>query len=64
MEFTLQSPAFIEGEEIPIRYSAEGKNVSPPLSWSTPPRGTQSLALIVEDPDAPGPMAPKQLTVV
>ena len=50
MTMTLTSPAFAAGDEIPIRYTCEGDDVSPPLAWSTPPAGTKSLALIVDDP--------------
>ncbi len=53
MAFVLASPAFKEGEEIPSRYTNEGANVSPPLTWSDPPEGTRSFVLIMEDPDAP-----------
>ena len=59
MSLTLTSPAFAEGGEIPPRYTCEGEDVSPPLAWSTPPTGTRSLTLIVDDPDAPDPKAPK-----
>jgi Raf kinase inhibitor-like YbhB/YbcL family protein len=52
-EFELTSIAFNDGQPIPRKYSCEGDNVSPPLDWSAPPEGTQSLALIVHDPDAP-----------
>jgi Raf kinase inhibitor-like YbhB/YbcL family protein len=52
-EFILTSSAFSHGEPIPARYSCEGENLSPPLSWSGWPEGTRSLALIVDDPDAP-----------
>jgi Raf kinase inhibitor-like YbhB/YbcL family protein len=52
-EFTLKSPGFEQGEQIPRRNSCEGEDVSPALSWSGEPQGTRSLALIVEDPDAP-----------
>jgi len=54
MRFTLTSSAFKDGETIPVKYTCSGKDVSPPLRWSPPPRGTQSLALIADDPDAPG----------
>lgn len=47
------SPAFTEGEEIPAKYSCKGENVSPPLSILNTPAGTESLALILHDPDAP-----------
>lgn len=46
-------PAFDNGERIPRHYTADGENVSPPLSWSDPPPGTKSIALICDDPDAP-----------
>lgn len=51
---TLTSPAFVDGGTIPARYTCDGENVPPPLSWSRPPAGTRALALTVEDPDAPG----------
>ncbi len=50
---TLTSPAFPAGGEIPRKYTCDGENISPPLAWDAPPLGTQSLALIMEDPDAP-----------
>ena len=59
MSFALTSPAFAAGGEIPTRYTCEGDDISPPLAWSAPPAGTKSLALIVDDPDAPDPKAPK-----
>lgn len=52
--FVLSSPTFGEGEQIPARYSCNGEDVSPPLAWGEPPEGTKSLALIMDDPDAPG----------
>jgi Raf kinase inhibitor-like YbhB/YbcL family protein len=52
-DFELTSTAFEEGKPIPRKYSCDGDNVSPPLSWSSPPDGTRSLALILHDPDAP-----------
>lgn len=51
--FQLTSPAFTPGALIPARHTCSGENLSPPLEWTTPPPGTQSLALIVDDPDAP-----------
>lgn len=51
----LSSPAFANGARLPPRFTADGEGVSPPLVWGTLPEGTQSLALIVEDPDAPSP---------
>ena len=59
MAFTLSSPAFEHEGRIPRRYTCEGEDLSPPLTWSDPPDGTAALALIVEDPDAPDPAAPK-----
>jgi Raf kinase inhibitor-like YbhB/YbcL family protein len=56
---TLNSPAFTDQGEIPAKYTCEGSNVSPPLSWSGVPAGTKTLALVVDDPDAPDPKAPK-----
>jgi Raf kinase inhibitor-like YbhB/YbcL family protein len=52
---TLSSPAFAAGARLPERFTADGEGVSPPLVWSQIPDGTESLALIVEDPDAPTP---------
>jgi Raf kinase inhibitor-like YbhB/YbcL family protein len=49
----LTSSAFQEGEPIPRQYTADGKDVSPPLRWSGAPENTKSLALLCEDPDAP-----------
>jgi Raf kinase inhibitor-like YbhB/YbcL family protein len=53
MSLTLSSPAFSPHGDIPSRYTCEGADVSPPLTWSGVPEGTKSLALVVEDPDAP-----------
>jgi Raf kinase inhibitor-like YbhB/YbcL family protein len=53
-EFRISSTAFREGESIPMRFTCKGENASPALSWTEPPNGTRSFALIVEDPDAPG----------
>ena len=52
MEIT--STAFQAGETIPTRYSCDGQDISPALSWSGVPERTQSFALILDDPDAPG----------
>lgn len=51
---TVTSPDFSQGEPIPKKYTCQGENISPALAWSTPPAGAKSLALLVEDPDAPG----------
>lgn len=59
MTMTITSPAFAGNGEIPAVHTCEGRDLSPALSWTAPPAGTQSLALIVDDPDAPDPAAPK-----
>ncbi len=59
----LSSRAFSEQGEIPSLYTCQGKDVSPPLGWSGLPEGTKGLALIVDDPDAPDPAAPKRTWV-
>jgi Raf kinase inhibitor-like YbhB/YbcL family protein len=63
MPLSLTSPAFSNGGDIPRRYTCEGADVSPPLAWSGLPEGTKSLALVVDDPDAPDPKAPKMTWV-
>ena len=63
MPFTLTSTAFAEGGAIPKRHTCEGEDVSPPLAWSGAPLGTKTFALIVDDPDAPDPKAPKRTWV-
>ena len=55
----LSSTAFAHQGEIPERHTCEGEDIAPALAWSELPAGTQSLALIVDDPDAPDPAAPK-----
>ena len=52
MAFTLTSPSFAAGEMIPALHTCDGPGMSPALAWSDPPRGTKSLALLLEDPDA------------
>ncbi len=59
----LRSDAFSHGAAIPRRYTCDGENVSPPLEWSGLPKGAKSVALVMEDPDAPGPAAPKMTFV-
>jgi len=54
MTFKLTSDAFTNGQSIPAKYTCIGKNISPALTWTDPPAGTQSFSLIVDDPDAPG----------
>jgi Raf kinase inhibitor-like YbhB/YbcL family protein len=63
MALTLTSPAFANGHEIPSDFTCEGADISPALSWSGAPAGTKSFALIVDDPDAPDPAAPKMTWV-
>ncbi len=53
-EFGLSSSAFEHGAAIPRRHTCEGEDLSPPLQWSEPPEGTRALALVCDDPDAPG----------
>ena len=54
LPFELISTAFEQGEPIPVKYSCDGEDISPSLAWGDPPAGTQTLALIMDDPDAPG----------
>jgi Raf kinase inhibitor-like YbhB/YbcL family protein len=63
MALKITSPAFADGDEIPRKYTCEGEDVSPPLTFSGVPDGTASLVLIVDDPDAPDPKAPKRTYV-
>ena len=63
MSFSITSPAFEAGQEIPARYTCDSKDISPPLQWTGAPANTQSLVLIVDDPDAPDPEAPKMTWV-
>jgi len=63
MSLTLTSPAFPAGGEIPKVHTCEGDDVSPALQWSGVPEGAASLVLIVDDPDAPDPKAPKTVWV-
>jgi len=53
MAFTLISPAFVDGEEIPRQFTCDGAEHSPELIWGDAPEGTRSFALILHDPDAP-----------
>lgn len=63
MALSLTSPVFEHEGAIPRKYTCEGEDVSPPLHWQGLPEGTQSLVLIVDDPDAPDPAAPKMTYV-
>lgn len=63
MPLEIASIAFAPGGAIPSLHTCEGRDVSPPLSWRGAPAGTKSFALIVDDPDAPDPAAPKMTWV-
>jgi hypothetical protein len=63
MTLVITSPAFTHEGPIPRVYTCQGKDISPALAWSGVPAGTKSLALIVDDPDAPDPKAPKMTWV-
>jgi Raf kinase inhibitor-like YbhB/YbcL family protein len=63
MTLMLSSPAFTPAGAIPPRHTCDGDDVSPPLAWSGLPAGTRSLALVVDDPDAPDPAAPQRTWV-
>jgi len=60
MTFQLTSTSFGNGQPIPARHTSDGEDASPPLAWTDPPPGTKSFALVVHDPDAPDPRAPKR----
>jgi Raf kinase inhibitor-like YbhB/YbcL family protein len=53
MAFSISSPEFADGDAIPRRYTCDGQDVSPELVWTAPPPGALSLALVMDDPDAP-----------
>ena len=63
MGLALSSPAFAPGGEIPALFTCEGRDLSPALDWTGVPEAAQSLVLIVDDPDAPDPKAPKRTWV-
>jgi Raf kinase inhibitor-like YbhB/YbcL family protein len=63
MPLVIESRAFSDGGAIPIMYTCQGDDISPPLEWRGIPAGTQSLVLIVDDPDAPDPQAPRMTWV-
>ena len=63
MSFTITSTAFNHQSEIPIRYTCEGDDTSPDLEWKSEPPNTKTFVLIVDDPDAPDPKAPKMTWV-
>ena len=63
MALEIHSAAFAPDGSIPPKYACEGSDISPPLEWSGVPAGTRSLVLIVDDPDAPDPAAPRMTWV-
>jgi len=63
MALTLKSSAFLHNGAIPRRYTCQGEDVSVPLAWSGAPPATKSFVLIVDDPDAPDPKAPRMTWV-
>jgi Raf kinase inhibitor-like YbhB/YbcL family protein len=63
MALALSSPVFPHNGPIPRNYTCQGRDISPALNWSGLPDRTRSLALIVDDPDAPDPNAPKRVWV-
>ncbi len=63
MAVTLESAAFTNGGEIPTKYTCEGEDIAPPLEWKGVPQDAHSLVLIIDDPDAPDPNAPRMTWV-
>ena len=63
MRFSIVSATFDADQEIPEQYTCDDKNLSPPLTWTGTPKESQSLVLIMDDPDAPDPDAPKMTWV-
>jgi Raf kinase inhibitor-like YbhB/YbcL family protein len=63
MTLTISSPAFSSGENIPITFTCDGRDISPALQFSGLPAAARSLVLIVDDPDAPDPKAPRMTWV-
>ncbi len=63
MALILFSPVFQHSKDMPVQYTCDGDNISPPLAWDHIPAGCKSLALIVDDPDAPDPDAPRLIWV-
>jgi len=59
----IRSTAFADGAAIPSHFTCEGADVSPPLAWTGVPAGAKSLALVVDDPDAPDPAHPRMTWV-
>jgi Raf kinase inhibitor-like YbhB/YbcL family protein len=63
MSLALTSPAFTPGGEIPALFTCEGRDLSPALAWTGVPESARCLVLVVDDPDAPDPKAPKMTWV-
>ena len=63
MTLKVTSSAFQQGGSIPAQYTCEGKDISPPLSWAGLPNNAKSVAMIVDDPDAPDPAKPQRVYV-
>ena len=63
MTLQIRSPAFADGDEIPSKYTCQGDDIAPPLEWDGVPDNARSLVLIVDDPDAPDPNAPRMTWV-
>lgn len=63
MSMSIMSPSFLHEREIPARHTCDDLNMSPPIRWTDVPTGAKSLALIVDDPDAPDPSAPQMTWV-
>jgi hypothetical protein len=63
MALSLTSPAFDANAAIPAAHTCDGSETPPPLTWTGAPKGTKTFALIVDDPDAPDPKAPKRTFV-
>ena len=63
MALSLSSPVFTHNGPIPKLYTCQGKDISPAINWTGLPSGTKSVVLIVDDPDAPDPAAPKRTWV-
>ena len=63
MTLSITSEVFTNGGDIPARYTCQGKDIAPPLQWTEVPGNAKSLVLIVDDPDAPDPEAPRMIWV-
>jgi Raf kinase inhibitor-like YbhB/YbcL family protein len=63
MTLKVTSSAFQQGGSIPAQYTCEGDDISPPLAWAGLPNNTKTIAMIVDDPDAPDPAKPQRVYV-